>query len=214
MLEEIPKSLYEFMKMLEAYQNNMQKLEQAKNLVTKKEFLEKQQQIAEIIKKILFLANIQITNPLHFLQFLKTYFYFEGSMRIFSNKEIKEYYEIIQKFITFEQKEEIEKRDYYEHVACNPLFKQILGTLEPNEKIELETHLEQELELTKPYPDIYTFTRIVNDWQRKLDTLKENGNINEIEYQKYVLEINYVADYFSSIIMGHQQTLERKKVKN
>lgn len=214
MLEEMPKSLYEFMKVLEAYQKNIEKMDKIRNLTVKKECLEMQQQIAEIIKKILFHTHIQITNPLHFLEFIKTYFYFEGNMRCFSNQEIETYYEIIQKFKEFEQQDEKEKRDYYEQVACNPLFKQILGTLDVEEKQELEMRLEQELGLTKPYPDIYTFTRIVNDWQRKLDTLKDKGIITAVEYQKYVLEINYVADYFSSIIMGHQQTLERKKVKN
>ena len=210
MLEKMPKSLYEFMKIVEAYQKNEKRIKQIKNLVGKNECLEMQQQMVEMMKKILFLTRIQILNPLRFLQFLKTYFYFDGNLHNFTNDEIKEYYEIIQKFTQFDRQEEIEKRDYYEQVACNPLFKQILGTLDDEEKKELETYLEQELALTKPYPDIYTFTRIVNDWQRKLDTLKENGTINEIEYQKYVLEINYVADYFSSMIMGHQQTLERK----
>ena len=214
MLEKMPKSLYEFMKIVEAYQKNEKRIKQIKNLVGKNECLEMQQQMVEMMKKILFLTRIQILNPLRFLQFLKTYFYFDGNLHNFTNDEIKEYYEIIQKFTQFDRQEEIEKRDYYEQVACNPLFKEILGTLDVEEKKELEMRLEQELVLTKPYPDIYNFTRIVNDWQRKLDALKENGSIHEVEYQKYVLEINYVADYYSSIIMGHQQTLERKKVKN
>ena len=39
MLEEMPKSLYEFMKIVEAYQKNEKRIKQIKNLVDKNECL-------------------------------------------------------------------------------------------------------------------------------------------------------------------------------
>lgn len=207
----MPNSLFELLSLIEAQKKYNCIANGKVNEEDRKFYQELANSVSDLINKSRNTIEVSIEDLNSFYDEIKVYF---------SDKEpaIEAENIIAKRISSFQDFDELpynseRKKNYYNLISSNPLFKRIMVQKTLEQKIEMENILGTSLSIIDAKDDVYKLVEVIQGCRDKLVDLLAVQKITQQQYDNYLKNIDYLTNYYWSVVKGEQenynQTLRR-----
>lgn len=207
----MPNSLFELLSLIEAQKKYNCIANGKVNEEDRKFYQELANSVSDLINKSRNTIEVSIEDLNSFYDEIKVYF---------SDKEpaIEAENIIAKRISSFQDFDELpynseRKKNYYNLISSNPLFKRIMVQKTLEQKIEMENILSTSLSIIDAKDDVYKLVEVIQGCRDKLVDLLAVQKITQQQYDNYLKNIDYLTNYYWSVVKGEQenynQTLRR-----
>ena len=213
----MPKVLNELLMLVDSYQEFESLAKVSKRKERKNYYLILQKQTLELISAATNIIGISIGNPKEFYHQINVYYekrknkekIFPIEDLITDESQIEKIILLCQNFDKLSYQNE-QRKSYFTFVSSKPLYKKIIGLIAEDKKEELEKRIAIPINFESRESDIYQIANISNEWKNALEKAKKEGRITEEEYSNHMAQIDYLTNYYFSIINGEQGKFEEE----
>ncbi len=195
-----PKTLYELLILIDTKKQYSEIASLSLDEDIKRRYILLRNKISELIFKIMEVLNITIEDLNQFYKEMMDYL----KERKAENPECSTIASYFQNFDELPYNDS-KRKTYHTIVNLDPLFKKIMGREALKQKVQIETTIGMSLNLAETNYDIYGLTEAKNNWKNAIDSLQKEGKITEEQKAYYDMYIDYLADFYWSIINQEQE---------